>query len=349
MTTSIGGSDIAAAMGLNPYKDFMALVQTKIDLLKGIKEVITAYDMWWGTCFESLIREYIQRTWGCEIVGDSICISMFDSILRCSPDGYTIMNDGTPIMFEFKCPTRRIPKKGETPKYYTPQVWLGMSMTPFVQYGVFVDSIFRRCSWNDLNTTLKYNNVYHNKDTKTNLVDAGRTSPIACGVAGIYAPIGWNLTYSAVHKVNGKYQDCGAIDDEMLFSVFKYIYDDKVLKISKQRFYIDTDMDVMNKEEALEHYIATIPDGYYLYGLLPFKLFRSEFVKILPKSGFLEVAREHAIRVDAAVKTHLKYIEDHEISEQQIMLDERLVRSSSSTPVSSVSELSEPSVPTPTV
>lgn len=67
------------------------------------------------------------------------------------------------------------------PKYYEPQLWLGLSASPLAHQGVYVDSVFRRCGLWELGSNNAYNTDLHHRATR-------RKNAIAWGVIGVYAP-----------------------------------------------------------------------------------------------------------------------------------------------------------------
>jgi putative phage-type endonuclease len=308
MKTTVGGSEIAALLGRNPYKSFAQVVVSKLDLIDGKKMIITNIDMWWGTLFENVIKEYVEIILNCKIVGDKICITTPDGYIRCSPDGYTVLPSGDTIMFEFKCPSKRIPVKGVIPNMYVPQVLLGLSLTPFIDYGIFCDAIFRRCAWENLGFNSYYNHKYHFKDLTANLGD----SVLAWGVVGIYAPIGFNKLTSS-YTVYDEVIDCGKINDTLFFQVMEQIYDTKKLIASPRYLCLKGNPSL---DDVKSMYVSNTPNEYYLFGLLPFKLFMIEMVNINSEENFLNIAIEQSkllrIEVTKRLSTRKSIITDED-------------------------------------
>ena len=70
----------------------------------------------------------------------------------------------------------------EIPKYYIPQLWSGLSVSSIASMGLFIDSIFRKCSLKMLGYNPEYDTVYHNKDQT---IEIG--NPICWGLIGMYS------------------------------------------------------------------------------------------------------------------------------------------------------------------
>ena len=207
---SIGGSEIAALMGHNPYSSFDEVVGSKV----GIRTFTGNVACWWGTMFESAIERFVEIDTGTRLAGTDVSIPA----PRCSglvgrhansPDGYGVVvlwltpdNEwallttdaatqaaaaGRPtkrilVDWEFKCPYRRQPK-GDIPKHYRPQLWSGLALSPIAHMGLFVDAAFRKCSLWNFGPAPGYDWTYH-RERKVERW----TVPIAWGLTAIYAP-----------------------------------------------------------------------------------------------------------------------------------------------------------------
>jgi hypothetical protein len=199
---TVGGSEIAAIMGRNPYSDFFDVVNNKITILSGGTGWNGGSEAcWWGTLFEDIICAYVEVDLGSPVLGDNICIQKFPGH-RTSPDGYIVaefynfedqthlwttdMSDDIPtisqiLLLEFKCPMSRKPTSN-VPKQYIPQVWSGLAVSPVAHLGLYVDAVFRKCSILDLGDTIDYDTEYHKYDKNA------LKYPVAWGLIGIYAP-----------------------------------------------------------------------------------------------------------------------------------------------------------------
>lgn len=203
MGTTIGGSEIAALLGCNPYKRFFDVVEEKVAILTGIHTFNGGEACWWGSLFEDIGCEYVSIDVGAPVIGDDICVQLFNGH-RNSPDGYVVakfyMRDGQlhlwttdmdesiectekVLLLEFKCPMSRKPT-GEIPKQYVPQLHSGLSVTACADFGMFVDFVFRKCNINDLGPSGVYDTEYHKSDKD---LYSGKY-PIAWGMIGVYAP-----------------------------------------------------------------------------------------------------------------------------------------------------------------
>ena len=267
MLTSIGGSQIAAAVGMNRY-------MTREQLIEKIKagnpfEPSLACE--WGKLFEPVIRAYIAFAYSTRIHGHDICI--LDGNLRFSPDGICILpnkNGGRDVtLLEFKCPYTRRPD-GTIPKHYQPQLWLGLAMTAEIEptYALFIDAVFRRCREDQLGDTPDYDTCYHARDQ------------------GIYGkPIAWGVlnVYSKDTAASGAIKDYGAAG--------RKIFNGMLMKISKGEMAASLlYLHVNGKEEAILNPQGHV-EGMQHVGIIPFKLMEVYTRKENPVDGFLERAR----------------------------------------------------------
>ncbi len=139
---SVGGSSIATIMGENPYETIYSFISKKL----GVTEFRGDIKTQWGCVFEKIIRDYVSTDRCCEISCEDYFIS--NGNLSYSPDGLAVIDDEVTLL-EFKCPYSRIPGPSP-PKYYTPQVKMGLEMIPVATKGIFVEGVFRKCSWMEL-------------------------------------------------------------------------------------------------------------------------------------------------------------------------------------------------------
>jgi hypothetical protein len=206
MKTTVGGSEIAAILGVDPYKSFISVVKQKIELLNGTYKWQSNVNCWWGTLLEDVICRYVEIDMGSAVHGDNICIQIYDGH-RNSPDGYIVakyyrrnnkiniyttdLTDVCPdeifehiSLLEFKCPITRIPT-GSVPRQYKPQLLSGLAVSPVADLGIFVDSVFRKCNLVQLSAQDgAYDTEFHKKDV------AGQYGlPVAWSMIGVYAPI----------------------------------------------------------------------------------------------------------------------------------------------------------------
>lgn len=196
---TIGGSELAAIMGISPFSDMYSIVKTKLDQYNGLPRK-QSMSCWWGNVFEEIIIKICEIELGNKVKGNNICIQMYEGH-RNSPDGYMVVylyikKDGSLgiwttdmdvdkkilsmiVLLEFKCPITR--KVTDTiPNYIIPQLQSGISVSPIVHKGLFVDSLFRKCSLNDLDYTTNYDKSFHKTAEKL-------SQPICIGIIKFYA------------------------------------------------------------------------------------------------------------------------------------------------------------------
>lgn len=203
---TVGGSELAALLGRNPYSSSLAVVRQKagLDPWRGNAAC------WWGTLFEGVAECVVERLLGTRLVGTDISVpapvsSGLAGAHANSPDGYGVVDvavaaDGVieavvgpgvglppgtrreraVALFEFKCPVSRRPT-GEVPPQYLPQVLSGLALSPVASLGIFADMVFRKCSLDDLADDGAYDVAYHARDPPEGLGDA-----VAHGVIFVY-------------------------------------------------------------------------------------------------------------------------------------------------------------------
>ncbi len=159
---SIGGSEIASLLGINPFKSAKQLVKDKA----GIGFSFTGNTATrWGKLFEYVTREIVK------LICVNNIIHEFSSLAGCidghrfSPDGLMQLINGIILLLEFKSPLNSIPD-GKIPKYYLPQVKMGLSNIPFAKRGLFVNNMFRICSKPEMKIAGAYNTRFHASDVK---------------------------------------------------------------------------------------------------------------------------------------------------------------------------------------
>jgi putative phage-type endonuclease len=162
---TIGGSSIATIQGLNPYSSVKKLVKEKI----GLADFQSNIMMQWGNLFESVMKSYVEYDKKCTVLGEDLYIEGKIPSVAYSPDGLAAMElpargfDDDPeevdtkiVLCEFKCPFSRIPLRGP-PKYYVPQVKMGLDVLNFPDIGLLAEGVFRRCSFGDLGFNPAFN------------------------------------------------------------------------------------------------------------------------------------------------------------------------------------------------
>jgi hypothetical protein len=312
---TVGGSQIATIVGKHPFSSMYQLIGSKIGIVKFVSNI----KVQWGNLFENVIKIYVEYDKHTEIVGDEMFIPGPPNTSY-SPDGLGVINMiyeecdsrmttlssvNTRALFEFKCPYSRIPD-GKVPKYYVPQVKYGLDMIPVVDIGVFVEAVFRRCSWDQLG----YNPDY---DRKLVAKSSGNL-PLAYSVIGFYLDrtkfdtLSQSDAISKLHKKLIKQytevfevghtendfasNDLGDSDPE-LFETIMHCFDQKILDVyygtltyTQDNFAEDDATRLMNTN--LELFEKKCRDNDYVnFGILPWKLFRIDYNYIEREAGYV--------------------------------------------------------------
>jgi hypothetical protein len=314
MGTTIGGSEIASLLGISeneelrkyksPYSNFIEVVNNKIAILKGNRVWHDGgISCWWGTLFEEIITMIIEIELGNKIKGDTICIQLIEGH-RNSPDGYIVAHfcedventknekkqyklyttDMDPalivfsriIMLEFKCPISRKPTI-EIPKYYIPQLWSGLAVSHIASMGLFIDSIFRKCSLEMLGHNPQYDTIYHNKDQT---IEIG--NPICWGIIGMYSvnnPPSFidmgNISYSNFNFIMGN------INNNTIKTINSIPWFPNEKKNQLQRG------NLVSIDVEIEKLRLLTPKNWHFLGIFPWKLFHSSYLTIQRRHGFL--------------------------------------------------------------
>lgn len=307
MGTTVGGSEVAAIMGLSPYSSFYKVIESKIEICTGVKSwnASDTLSCWWGTLFEEIVAEIVEIDMGNKVKGTKICIQKYEGH-RTSPDGYMIArfykdNDiyhlwttdlpediislSIIVLLEFKCPITR--KTTENiPKYYKPQVLSGLAVSPLAHKGLFIDSTFKKCSIDHLGNNPLYDISFHKRTSKD--IDL---SPIAWGTVSIYVSL--SKITDEIKEVYNAYFDMEFIED-----------DDDIIDLG------DAPYDIFHKIICLlnnHHLIATkttvrFADGRgtkqlfdirkrtncRVFAILPWKLFDITYIPVDRELCFLE-------------------------------------------------------------
>jgi hypothetical protein len=201
---SVGGSSMATLMGLNPFSKIAGLITDRV----GITSFIANIKPQWGNLFEDVIKRCVEYECDCIILGEDLFIEGNHPTLTYSPDGLAAMtgvteemveidtivdtptgkktitelgtvkhHKDTIVLIEFKCPFSRIPK-GSPPVYYVPQVKMGLEILEIATVGLYIEAVYRRCTWEQLGNNPEYN--------KTLVAVTGGKMPQAYGIIGYY-------------------------------------------------------------------------------------------------------------------------------------------------------------------
>jgi hypothetical protein len=211
---TIGGSEIKAFLSKNWERTTLRIMSKKLGL-DSINFDITPCH--WGNFFEPCTECIVEQTLGCRIIGENSNISapLSSGISQehaNSPDGLGVVSyylyDGEwkilttdiesqseafycqikhhKVDFEFKSPISRVPTD-KIPKMYLPQLWSGLVCIPIAEFALFVDVVYRKCTFDDLGNTPIYDLDYHKSDLREDRHPEW-TYPIAWGLSAIYAP-----------------------------------------------------------------------------------------------------------------------------------------------------------------
>jgi len=336
MGTTVGGSEVAAIMGLSPYSSFYKVVESKIEICKGNKpwNSIESLSCWWGTLFEDVITKYVEIDLGNVIKGTSICIQKYEGH-RNSPDGYIVANfyrkdnkyhlwtsdlsyeiiELTMILLlEFKCPiTRRV--TGDIPKYYKPQVLSGLAVSPLAHKGLFVDATFRKCSIEQLGNTPDYDINFHKKIGKD-------LNPIAWGAITIHIQQSKDLSI-----IKNIYEECFGIDyingeenDIIDLGDVSYNIFNDIIALVNDKQLITTTSTVCFADGRGDKNILDLRQrsNCFIVAVLPWKLFDVSYVPVDREPNFLENIYPLIQKVHELVKESMI---DSEICEKLKIMD----------------------------
>ena len=288
MSTTIGGSEIAAILGRDSYKTMRDVAKRKCEYALGIVKHVPMPNCWWGTLFEDIIQAYIEIDLGDTAHGTDACICKYPGH-RTSPDGYIVMGlkaDGKTIwkttdpqsechrimsvLLEFKCPVGRKPTH-LIPTQYRPQILSGLALSPMAELGLFVDAVFYKCTYEQLGHSPEYDVKYHDKPLTKNEL------PLAWGVVAVYA--------NAAPGLERFFEDAGESDKDD----FQRIMSDIDAKNYTVRKY-EPEL-VGNRGTAppsMEQLRADVPENKCLIAIIPWKLFHCTYAMLKPKKKYME-------------------------------------------------------------
>jgi hypothetical protein len=287
MGKTVGGSEMGAILGKNPYSSREKVINDKVLILFGENNFNGGPACYWGSLFEDVLGMYIEEKFDTKIYGDNICMQVYDSH-RNSPDGYMVVNtyqtdalikdrsgylkndvfyknfgiytknsDSIPtnemvVLLEFKCPysTRKV---GPVPIYYELQVQSGLSVSPIAEMGLFVDAAFRRCKLNDIHTDNYESNQYRDR--------AKLTNPKACGLIGIFDPKNTVKCFT----------DFGGAD--------LAVFEEMLLKIKNNEYTV---------QYLRPNILENNWDSIDFIGVLPWKLFDISYTLIERENDFMD-------------------------------------------------------------
>lgn len=187
-TKTVGGSEFDALI----KGSLGQLVKSKL----GYRLQLDMIPMMLGNVFEPLLRMISSIIVGSEIYEAAGSIPSAEVV------GKTYSMDGIGVIYhkdikkylitlvEFKCIWSRKIIQNKCPDTYIPQILSGMSDLTIPERALFIESMFRVCSFDDLDFNIKYNNlIYKNK------LDDNIKKPLIYGYMGLYIPMFEDGTY----------------------------------------------------------------------------------------------------------------------------------------------------------
>lgn len=281
---TIGGSEISTILNINKYQTIKQLIEQKT----GLGTFKKAAPLWFGNIFEYCLQQYTEILFDTKIYETGSIPYNKSKLIKYSPDGLALIkkkklnslfteddynnkifnksefiNDDINkkellILFEFKNPFMRVIKPNEIPIYYINQPKLGMEVINICEASIFIESVFRFCSYNDIitisknkqniNISNKYNRHYHYDKIPYN------KDPLCYGAFSVYYKKTNNskhlldiITHLVEYKNNNEnihHYDLSAIKDKNIINkIMENIIDYKDLKIIYHDICINSNID----------------------------------------------------------------------------------------------------------
>ncbi len=189
---TIGGSEISTILNINKYQNIKQLIKQKT----GLAEFKKSAPLWFGNIFECVLQQYTEIIFDTKIFETGSIPYTKSKYIKYSPDGVALINKKKLtsifteddfqnkifnfskfndmskhellILFEFKNPFMRVIKPNEIPIHYINQPRLGMEVINICEASIFIEAVFRFCSYSDIlnnnksfNISNRYNTFYH--------------------------------------------------------------------------------------------------------------------------------------------------------------------------------------------
>jgi hypothetical protein len=283
---TIGGSEIATILGLNPYQNIKKLISQKIGLSKFSK----AAPLWFGNIMEYTLQQYTEFIFNTKIYETGSIQYEKSKYIKYSPDGISVIKkndlhkilkkdhydininprsnfdnthddykDELLILFEFKNPYMRVLKQNEIPVYYKPQPQLGLEVIDICEASIFIESVFRFCSFNDIILqNNKYNTRYHYD--KIRYIN----KPIAYSAFSLYYDrnnnnqdfnnLISNITHYIQNNNMHKYDISNISEYKIINTIMENIVDHKDIKIVYHDMYINNKSDYSKENKYLYYF-----------------------------------------------------------------------------------------------
>ena len=173
---NIGGSEMSVITGDNPFSKIDDLVGQKVGFSKFNGNIACR----WGKIFENVSHDISKIIFDIDNIYETGSLEGCVKYQRYSPDGLAVIkcncineNNGTKffgdqyciVLFEYKSPFSSIPN-GKIANYYLPQVKTGLCSINIADFALFINNMYRKCSFNDLGTNLIYDTEFHSRDAK---------------------------------------------------------------------------------------------------------------------------------------------------------------------------------------
>ena len=275
---TIGGSEISTILGLNPYQDIKKLLNQKL----GISKFVKSAPLWFGSILEYSLQKYTELVFNTTVYETGSIQYQKSKYIKYSPDGISVIkkdklkhifdsfniinstsnfdndkshidNDELLILFEFKNPYMRVIKMNEIPVYYKPQPQLGLEVIDICEASIFIESVFRFCSYNDIiYQNNRYNTRYHfDRNRYTN-------RPIAYTAFSLYYDknntndsllnILNNLSEYLIENSMHQYDLSNIANAKLLNSILENIVDYKDIKLIYHDMYLNYKADYHDKD-----------------------------------------------------------------------------------------------------
>jgi hypothetical protein len=294
---TIGGSEISTILNINKYQSVKQLIEQKA----GISSFKKSAPLWFGNLFEYILQQYTEKLFDTKIYETGSIPYKKSKLIKYSPDGVALINKNKLkkflndddydnkifnlsnfknnssewdkkellVLFEFKNPFMRVIKPNEIPIYYINQPKLGMEVIDICEVSIFIESVFRFCSYTDIIKINKstgsnltdydinnmYNRYYHFDRNKFN------NKTLAYGSFSVYyesknnsthlLQIINNLVEYMMNNNNIHQYDLSAIKDKKIInSIMENIIDYKDLKIIYHDICINTNINDDDEESS---------------------------------------------------------------------------------------------------
>ena len=168
---TVGGSDVATILGLNPYRKRKDFIADKCGFGLSFEGNQATR---WGTIMERATEKFTHAV--LKMTTPIYAMGSLPTVIngqRYTPDGLGVVQlrnirdeiKAFIAVFEFKSPARSVPD-GKVPKHYAPQLQTGLLAIPQANIGIFTNCAFRKCKKEDFNFELTYDRTYHNGDAR---------------------------------------------------------------------------------------------------------------------------------------------------------------------------------------